>query len=310
MRFTQKELLAVSRGELVVKNLDSSAKQELAFFGIVHVDAPPTHLIDQFRDIETFKKSESVLKIKKLKNPPEIEEFNGMTLEKEDIRGLKKCKPGKCDMKLSTSMIQRFQKDIKWTDADHGPRAMKLFRNQLFEYVQSYLAKGDSALIQYNDQKKAVSLSSEFQGILKGFPHLQERTPEFYEYLHDSKNKPLQNAESFLYWAKETLKLRPLITVTHVTMYKVSAGEAVFVSKQIYANHYLTGSLSLTGLLSDHNDLEKPGFYLFYMNRSRTDMLTGLLAGLKRSVAKSKSEGALQKNVMLIKQRLEAKQPK
>jgi len=70
MHFTGSELVAVGRGEVIAKPIDTDAKRELAFFGIVHVNGSTDDLVERFRDIETFKKGEAVLKVKKLSDPP------------------------------------------------------------------------------------------------------------------------------------------------------------------------------------------------------------------------------------------------
>ena len=305
MRLSKQDLIALKRGELVAKTLQTSAKQEVAFFGIVYVNAPPSLLIQKFRDIENFKTGEAVIKIKKLDHPPSKEDFKQITMERDDLKKLKKCKPGDCDLKLSQDMMQRIQSGVNWSDKNYPIKANQLFQDLLFEYVQSYLTRGNAALIEYNDQKKRVSLSVEFKAILAGYPYLRERLPNFYQYLDNYPQEKLENVEDYLYWSKETLKFRPVTTITHVSMYRPNQQEAIFASKQIYANHYLTGSLALTGLISENEDPDQPGFYMMYINRTRTDMFGGLLSGLKRSLTRSRSLGALEENVLLIKQRLE-----
>ena len=305
MRFTRQDLSAVSRGKLVKKALETRSRTELAFFGVTDVNAPPSLLIERFRDIETFKKSEAVMRVRKMSDPPSLDDFKDMTLEKTDLKELQKCKPGKCDMKLSPKMIERFQQEIKWSEPGADSKATELFRNLLFEYVQEYMSRGNDGLIQYYDQKDPVSLPDEFRSILQGSTYMREKLPEFYQYLLEYPNQTLENTENFLYWSKETLKFRPVITITQVTIFRPTPKEAFIASKQIYANHYLTGSLALTGMFSQNEDPDQPGFYLFYLNRTRTDMLGGLLSGLKRSLARSRSTVALDENLTLIKVRLE-----
>jgi hypothetical protein len=299
MRFSRNELAAVDRGEIVAKALETNVKKELAFFGITRVKAPGTLLIERFRDIEKFKKGEAVLKVKKLKNPPVREDFNAMKLEPDDIKALKKCKPGNCDLKLSAEMIRKLQ-----APSNRNKSVDTIYQDVLYEYVQSYLAKGNAGLCGYNDEKKVVRVLDELNGILIDSPYLKDTIPALYEYLNSEKQPP-NGVETFIYWSKETLGFRPVITMTQVSIYKPSVNEAVIASKQIYANHYMTGSLALTFLLAENGDLEKPGFYMMYINRSRTDMLGGLLAGFKRSIAKSRSTAALKENLGLIKKRLE-----
>jgi len=184
-----------------------------------------------------------------------------------------------------------------------GKSVDTIYQDLLFTYVQSYLAKGNAALYQYNDEKKVVRVLDEFKGILAGSIYLKDRYPELFDYLDQEKSPP--GIESFIYWSKETLGFRPVITITHVSILKFPPSNVVISSKQIYANHYMNASLSNTVLVSDHEDFEKPGFHMMYINRSRTDMLGGLFAGLKRSIAKSRSITALKENILLTKKRTE-----
>jgi len=297
MHFTRSDLTALEQGKIIAKPIDTNLTRELAFIGVTHVDAKASDLMTQFRDIETFKKGEAVLKVKKLSDPPVREDFNSMKLEPDDIKALKKCKPAKCDLKLSADMIATLQNAIS-----RGKSIESVYQDLMFSYVQSYRSKGNSALCEYNDEKKMVSLFEEFKGILSNSTYLKDSHPNLYSHLE--KEIPLTGSEKFVYWSKETLGFRPVVTMTEVTIYRASAQTAVITSKQIYANHYMDGSLGVTLVMADEN-IEKPGFYMIYINRSRTDMLGGLLAGLKRSIAKSRSTSALKENLQLIKQRLE-----
>ena len=297
MHFNRTELSSLNQGKVVAKPLDTNLTRELAFIGVTHVKASASSLIAAFRNIETFKKAEAVLKVKKLSDPPVREDFNALKLEQEDLKALKKCKPGKCDLKLSAAMITNLRDAV-----DHGKSVQSVYQDVLYSYVQSYLTHGNSALCEYNDEKKIVRMFDEFKGILANSPYLKDTDAELYNHLENEK--PFSAAEKFIYWSKETLGFRPVISVTEVTIHHASPQTALIVSKQIYANHYMDGSMAITLLMADQS-IDQPGFHMIYINRSRTDMLGGILGGLKRSIAKSRSTSALKQNLTLIKQRLE-----
>jgi hypothetical protein len=296
MRFGKGELTAVERGQLVMKFLDTTTNKELAFAGIVHVKAPASLLIQDFRNIETFRKGAAVLKVKKISDPPTENDFKELTLPENDLKALKKCKPGKCDVKLSRKMLEEFR-------SKGATKANEMYREMLLDYVQDYLAGGNSKLIEYLDEKKPVRVVDEFQNLLGSSPYLKITQPELFTFLQAYKKSSLQHAENFLYWSKERIAFRDVITTTHVTIYSPDASKSVFASKQIYASHYFNASLALTFLFSDPDGR---GFYLMYVNRSRTDMLGGIFSSVKRSMAKNKSSAALKENLALVKQRLEA----
>jgi hypothetical protein len=302
MHFSRSELQALEEGKVVAKSINTDLTRELAFIGVTHVNAKPSSLITQFRDIETFKKAEAVLKVKKLSDPPAREDFDGLKIETDDIKAIKKCKPGKCGLKLSADMISDLQNAM-----DQGKGIQSVYQDVLYSYVQAYTSRGNTALCEYNDEKKVVSLLEEFKGILSNSSYLKDEHPELYDHLRN--DKPLDRTEKFIYWSKETLGFRPVVSMTEVTIYTATPQNVVIISKQIYANHYMDGSLAITLVMADQ-DLEHPGFYMMYVNRSRTDMLGGLLGGLKRSIAKSRSTSALKENLQLIKQRLEESEDK
>ena len=52
-RFSAADRRALAAGQAVVKTLDTSIRRELAHFGIVHIDAPPSRFVERFRDIDS-----------------------------------------------------------------------------------------------------------------------------------------------------------------------------------------------------------------------------------------------------------------
>jgi hypothetical protein len=72
-------------------------------------------------------------------------------------------------------------------------------------------------------------------------------------------------------------------------------------SKQLYGSHYFDSSLGLTLLLRDIN----PGTtVLVYINRSRIDVLSGFLGGLKRAIVRSRGRSAMEDTLARIRTRL------
>ena len=115
------------------------------------------------------------------------------------------------------------------------------------------------------------------------------------------------NLEDFLYWSKEDFGLKPVTSVTHVTIYKsLGNGSDVIVgSKGIYGSHYFESSLGLTAFV--HSRAPDPArSYLIYVNRSRTDALRGLFGGWKRSLIGGRLRDGARKSMEAIKVKLES----
>ena len=97
------------------------------------------------------------------------------------------------------------------------------------------------------------------------------------------------SVESFLYWSVETLGAgKPIASITHVTIFR-SAPPApettVVAARQVYASHYLSGSLSLT--LTTAGADGSPA-YLVYLRRSRTRAFEGVFGGFIRHIVEGR----------------------
>ena len=240
------EINNVERGEVVAKVLPSES-QEVAVFGVVLVNAPVDFFLEKFRDIESYKKGTSVPLVEKFSNPPRVEDLNQLEIDKADLAALKSCKIGDCDVKLSAAAIARLRNEINWNSPNATQQVNHLARAALLEYVKQYLAGGNMALSEYNDKKKTLRVADAFNSILKASPYIYDYEPEFYEYLRDYPAKRLDDLEDFIYWSKEKFGLKPVISVTHVSIYrKPGTGRTLIASKQIYASHYFEASLGLT----------------------------------------------------------------
>lgn len=140
-------------------------------------------------------------------------------------------------------------------------------------------------------------------------PYLYEFVPEFHWYLQEYPRARLSGTEDFIYWSKEKFGLKPVVSLTHVTIYRRKQGSitnTLIASKGIYASHYFDASLGMTGFVHDEGDAGLPVPYLMYLNRSRADALKGGFSGLKRTIVESRARKGLEENMILMKERLES----
>ena len=183
-------------------------------------------------------------------------------------------------------------------------------REMLLEHVQADLKVGNTALGKYDDKSYSLGLADELKPLLKSAPYMYGYVPEFQKYLEEFPRGRPQNApivEDFLYWSKEDFGMKPVTSVTHVTIYKRvpdNGSDVIIGSKGIYGSHYFESSLGLTAFIQSRAS-DPPRSYLIYVNRSRTDALRGLFAGLKRSLIGGRLRDGAKKNMEMIRQRLE-----
>jgi hypothetical protein len=297
------------RQDRVIAKVVKTNQHEVAAFGIVRIQGPKSLFLEQYRDIVTYKKGKAVPQVGKFSFPPRLEDFQGLTLERQDIDALKNCRVGRCDVKLPDDAIERFRREIDWSAPDATLRATTLLRQIMLDLVNAYLAGGNAGLSEYADKKRRTRIADEFGQLLAQFPYLFDSAPEFHSYLANFPYTPLPNVENFIYWSKENYGLKPVITITHVSIYQPSndpRSSILIASKQIYATHYFEASLGLTGISDASTGEPVTRFYLMYLNRSRADALRGGFGGLARGIVAGKMRESLRDNLEITKQKIES----
>ena len=306
--FSHDQILQIERGAVVAKILKRE-KHEVAAVGVVRLNVPQEFFVARFRDIERHKKGEAVLQVRKLGGAPQAEDFADLTLAPREVRDLKTCRTGQCQLKLSRPQIELIQ-HLDFADPVIEEQANTVMRSLLADYAREYVAGGNKAMIVYEDKGYVVETATQFGELLKRSPYLLEYAPEFLEHLRDSPSTALEGVERFLYWSKENYghDLRPVIAITDVIMYQRPDGNppVVIASKQIYASHYFEASLGLTMLFERSETDAVPGFYLVYVNRSRIDLLRKWYSIFGRGSLSDSVRASMRKNLSELRTKVEA----
>jgi hypothetical protein len=311
----------VNQGQPAARTLVPSEKLEMGVLGVARVRAGAACYEKLFQDIENFKKDPKVLRIGKMTLPLKRIELAGFRFEPDDLADLRNCRVGDCSVKLPASTIMRLEEKVDWSAPDYTVWAMKIVRDELWKYLEAYLAEGDAALMVYNDKSEPVSMAQQFRGLLDASPGLGELAPEFRDYLAQYPKMQLPGVTQFFYWSVEEFGLKPVASITHVIIYR-RPGEAIIASKQIYANHYFDASLGLTDALdltpTSGSEVTtdsptagpaapvSPAMYLMYVNRSQIDLLGGVFGGLRRSLARGRLREGVKQNLMQVAKKVEA----
>jgi hypothetical protein len=305
--FSASDLAALDRGEAIARVLPTD-KREIAIVGAVRVKAPRDRLFDQYRDVAGLKKSQVFLEVGTFSSPPRTEDLRSLTLETYDLDTIRACKPGDCGVRLPSDSIAQFQHDVDWNAADWRERAGALWRRQLADYTAGYVANGNKALAEYQNKELPLSVAQEFQVLFDESRYFKSSAPEFFGYLEQSPAAPLEGAEDILYWAKENFGLRPVVSITHQTLYTNRSGRsqpgapsALVATKQIYATHYFDAALGLSLTFDDGNG----GFYMLCVNRARTRSLTSFMRQIVRMTVQRRCRDAMEKILSTTKLTLE-----
>ncbi len=80
-------------------------EKEVAVRAITQTAAPPSRLIEWTRHIEELHKGRYVAAIGRFSDPPRIQDLDALSIDDEDLTDLRRCRPGKCGVKLGDAEI-------------------------------------------------------------------------------------------------------------------------------------------------------------------------------------------------------------
>jgi hypothetical protein len=302
--FTATETAALEAGDVVARAVSKS--EEIVVIGAVRVRAPRAAVLDYYGQMVSYVDGAVTLAFGRFGTPPQPDDVKDLSLDAEEIKDLRACKPGNCDLRFSGTGIDALQRTVDWNAPGAAARVNAFVRQAAIDYVSAYQSRGDEALVTYDDRARPVSLQQQWRGIIGNSAYFHEYAPELRAYLEQYPKGSLAGARDVFYWVKENYGFKPVVAIVHGVIYQPPArsDRAFVVQKQIYANHYFDGSFAVATLLSA-DESGSPATYLVYANRSRGDMLRGGLGGLKRNMGESQARKAALQTLGTIKRQLE-----
>jgi hypothetical protein len=298
-------IAAVRRGEAVVTVLDTELPREIAVFGIAAVPLSRDEYVRRVLDFGESTRPRTRRRFGMFSRPPEPADVRDVVIAERDVNELRDCRPGACVMKLPAAAMARLHEDIVWSAPDAQARVSALARRALVEYVSAYRARGDAALVVYDDRGN-VRAGDAFAALLAETPRLYEYAPELQRYLSTYPAVSLPDATDVLFWSEDEVpQLRPVLSVTHLVTYSPPQRPdlTLVAAKQIYANHYFEAAFDLTCFLE--TDASGAGHlgHLVVLRRFRFDQLSsGGPVDLR-----SRAVGALRRQLLTDLQRFQAR---
>lgn len=297
---------SIHRGKAVATSIDSTNPNQVFIFGAIYIDAAPESYLKLANDFDAMRKLPGYLAIQKFSNPPRVSDLATATIDADDLKELKSCKPGDCEVQLPSESMDQFRKAINWNSPDAASQVDRLAKQMIIDAILAYQKGGNAALGVYRDKDNPTRISDAFQSMLGRLKALPVYLPELSRFLLEYP-VDLPNAQSEFYWEKVDFGLKPTLRVVQQITYRGGTPPADAVAlKQLYANHYFQTALDLTICVKDAARPSERGFYLITVKASQQDGLTGLKGSIVRSSAVSKSRSALEKTLTALKQRLEA----
>jgi hypothetical protein len=308
---TDDQIATISGGQAVAKIMHSRIPDEVFVFGAIYINAAPESYLKFSRDFDRLRQLPGYLAINEFSNPPQPSDLKGFVFDSEDIKSLKNCKLGDCQIQMPKSSIDELHQSIDLSAPDAEEQVNQLLQKTALERLMAYQQEGNQALGIYNDKKNPAEVPEQFKYMLSYSRALPKYLPDFYNYLLTYPSGKPADTEDTFYWAKVKFGLKPTLRVVHILTLRGNAPtEPIYTiaEKQLYSSHYFETALDLTFVIARPTNSSRPGFYLVMAMGSEQAGLTGFKGSIVRKVAVDRSVSSLQKSLTAIKATLENSQ--
>jgi len=288
VRLDLAQMAAVDQGKPVVQILDTEHKRDIAVFGIISVAAPRASIVSNLLDFRASLASPTRVRFGILSDPAVAADVQALVIDKDDASDARKCKPGDCTFKLPATEMRKIQQEVDWKARDIQAELSAYARRRLLAYVTDYRARGDSALVVYDD-RGGVSASDAFADLLKDGPYVYRYAPALANYLRTYPRDKLEGAKEVIFWSEDAAPhLRRTLNVNHLVVYTPPElpDMTLVASKQLYAKHYFEAAFDLMSVIDKSGTT--PGSYIVVVRRYRFDNLpSGGLLNIRGRVLNS-----------------------
>lgn len=307
VRVSQADRTRLDTGDVIARVLPAD-DGHVAFFAAARLKARPEALIEWTRAIDELKRGSMALAVGRFSDPIADSDLDALTLEPGEIDALKRCRAGGCDFKLAAAEIHGLQEAGRragnaWRDA-----VQREFRRILIERVRLHRQSGLLALPPYADHGGRMSVGEAFSAMTARSPWLTRGFPDLVNSLLAPPRTLPPASDAFYYWSRDRYGSgKTVVTVTYVQLLQSDRiPQAMTVSTQLYASHYIDGALGATAVVCDE---AAESCYLTYLNRTRVDLLGGLFGMFKRAVIEDRVESEGPALMRDVTRRLESRRP-
>lgn len=285
------ELARITQGQAVARTLDETGGREIAVVGAVALARTPAGWSGDYAAVERLRRaSPDLIAMGRLGRPPAPEELARIELEPKTAAQLARCRPGKCAMNASAADIERYRR----LEPKAGQDANAAFREVLRERLAAYQESGDASLPVLANRRWTLTTADAPLVLLERKPAVAQLAPRIEGRLRACVDSGKTAPDDVFFWTREKIWRREVVGLYHAAFddERVEGGRRrVVVEKLIWANHYLLGGLTVTGLLEDAS-----GTYLFFLSRSETDN-RGPFNFLQRALANRLLGGRLKRQM-------------
>jgi len=182
---SQEQISDIGNGKAVAKALKSRTPAEIFVLGAVYIKATPESYIQLAGDFDRLRKLPEFLAIGKFSDPPRETDLEGFNFDGDDIKSLKECKPGDCEVQMPAEGIENIHKSINWSahPAELYREVNQHLHQRVIEGLQEYRRDGNQALGVYVDKENPTDVPQQFEYMLSYAKVLPKYLPDFHRYL-------------------------------------------------------------------------------------------------------------------------------
>ena len=299
---TPAESVSLTRGETVARILRTGNGRDVAVFGAVQVNVPRSFFFDRQRDLPGAVRTPTRKQVHLFSQPAVVTDVDAFAVSDDDVKELRNCKPNECNFKLPATDMERLHTTVDLNAPDAKARAATYARQRMVEYVNDYRARGNSAMLVYDD-RGSVRSSDAFAAMLQDSSYVFSAVPSLGDHLLKYPGHTLPEATEAVFWSRDEMpNLRPVTRITHHIIYSPEdlPDVALVASKQIYSNHYFEAGLEVLAAADRAAASTAPGITVVAVRRYRFDHLpSGGLVNIK-----SRATNGLRDNVIADLKRL------
>src|ERR1700741_3810643 len=156
------EIRGIREGKAIARTLDSPTADQVFVFGSVYINSTPERYLKFASDIDAMRRLPGSLALRKSGPPPQFADLSEFTIDEEDLKQLKNCKAGHCEVQLPTEAMEEFQRSVNWNAPDRIAQSNRLAKEMVFQALLRYQQGGNAALGTYRDKSHPTAVADTF----------------------------------------------------------------------------------------------------------------------------------------------------
>jgi len=308
LNVSDSQLKTIEEGGIVALSAKTGKRAEIMLVGITRIWATPQAFVNSYKNISAFEAGPGITSSGKFSSPPLVADLKNLKFSKAEIDGLRKCIPGKCNMKFDDETLLSLQRTINWDSPNYLEEASNVLRRAWAHYLDRYLQRGNTGLPVYHDASEYVSVEQGVSSLLEKATLLKEYSPALLDFLRHYPVSPGNATDDFFYWQVAAFGLKPVHRMSHVAIQMAPAtfGDAYIIgSKMLYASHYFRSAFEVKLLVPGQDQRTGGMHYLVAVQNSYVDGMTGFRGRILRSIAVKRAQSAMERYLGATKGRIE-----